>query len=168
MLIKRLRSAVATGLLGTALAATLTAAAHADEPSPAPSPGTTVVVTTAPGAPHCSATVLTVKEKDGRLVVLKDGKEVDAEEIEAVPAIPATPVEGTVPDGNGRAPSTLADSTSAEADGPSSQADDSSAEAGKTDEGPSFTTRADASGKAERGVPSTIALTCAEAAPERK
>ncbi|WP_067177382.1 hypothetical protein [Microtetraspora niveoalba] len=65
MLSKRARLALSAGVLGVALTTTLAAAASADEaPRPAP------VV--------CENADVTVTEKDGKLVGIVDGKEVEA------------------------------------------------------------------------------------------
>ncbi|WP_248959909.1 hypothetical protein [Sphaerisporangium perillae] len=96
MISKRMGSAISAAVLGVALAATLTAAASADE-APRSGGRPTSGVTT------CESPARIV-EKDGKLL-LDDGKEVRElkadDRVRAVPAIPAVPPGSAVPEGTG-------------------------------------------------------------------
>ncbi|WP_067134518.1 hypothetical protein [Microtetraspora malaysiensis] len=82
MLSKRVRLALSAGVLGVALTATLTAAANADE---APRPGSV----------ECVKGNVTVAEKDGKVVMTVDGKEVKVvrKDVTGTAAAVMTPAE---------------------------------------------------------------------------
>ncbi|MFF3670434.1 hypothetical protein [Microtetraspora malaysiensis] len=134
MLSKRVRLALSAGVLGVALTATLTAAANADE---APRPGSVA----------CVNGNVTVAEKDGKLVVTVDGKEVKVvrKEVTGTAAAVTTPAESV------SAEAVPAESVPAELVPATSGASESGTSAGDASAGTSV---------AGAAVESTPALTC--------